>query len=255
MRFIVESSFLGTSYVGWQKQPDQVSVQSVLEGELSTCLRIPVEITGCGRTDSGVHARQYYFHFDHGEMPPDDLIYRLNKMLPADIALHAIWRVSDDGHARFSAVQRSYRYHLNFKKDPFNTHTSLHYPYADNLDFDKMLEAGEMLLEYQEFRPFCKTGSDTPHYLCTLSEARWDRSGNKATFTITSNRFLRGMVRLVVGMMLQVGRDAILLDDLRKAMESQRPLKRADSAPAHGLYLTSVQYPQNFLGIPVPGSV
>ena len=242
MRYFVECAFLGTNYVGWQKQPNGISVQSVIEEKMSTFLRSDIEVTGCGRTDAGVHAPYYVFHFDHDDLP-EDLLFRLNQMLPEDIAFRSVRQVSDDAHARYAAIERSYQYALTFIKDPFHLQTRCYYPQGDRLDFDLLDQACALLKEYQAFKPFCKTGSDTPHYLCDLREASWERSDTGATFTITANRFLRGMVRLIVGMMLNVGRGQLSWEEVKTALETQEPLPRADSAAAHGLHLTRVHYP------------
>lgn len=243
MRFFAQCSFLGTHFVGWQKQPNGTSVQGVIEERISTFLRTPVEIIGCGRTDAGVHASQYIFHFDVPESLPSDFRYRINQMLPMDIALQQIREVAEDAHARFSAIERSYQYHVHFEKDPFVQLTSLYYARGGKLDWERMQKAGEVLMGFQEFKPFCKSGSDTPHYLCDLRKANWLLDGESAVFTVTANRFLRGMVRLMVGTMLQVGNGSLGLDALRETMHEQRPLKQAESVPAHGLHLVDVRYP------------
>jgi len=242
MRRFVTCSFLGTHYVGWQVQPNGTSVQGVLEEALSTILRDNIEIVGCGRTDAGVHARNYVFHFDSEADVPENVLYKLNRYLPEDIALQSMREAGEEEHARFSAVSRTYNYYLSLNKDPFRKETSLYYPYPDPPDWQLMNKAGELLCQYNEFKPFCKAGSDTPHYLCDMTKANWEYTETDAIFTITANRFLRGMVRLIVGMMLQVGRGQMTLEELKGIMESQSALSKPESVAAHGLHLVDVEY-------------
>ena len=242
VRYFIEASFLGTNYVGWQRQPNGLSVQEVIENSISTVLRKEIQIVGCGRTDAGVHAQQYFFHFDTEERLPEGFMFKLNRFMPNDIAFYDVKLVEDDMHARFSAISRSYTYYLSLRKEPLRQHIAFEQRYAGDLDFDLMNEAGTILKEYQEFKTFCKQGSDTPHYLCDLTKASWSHDQNSATFEISANRFLRGMVRLIVGMMLQVGRHQLSLVELRKALDDQVQLKKSESAPAHGLHLTNVEY-------------
>ena len=242
MRYFVEASFLGTKFVGWQRQPNGLSVQQAIEEALSTLLRSEIQVTGCGRTDAGVHAQKYVFHFDVEAPLPERFLGKVNRFIDDDIAFKTISEVSDDMHARFSAKSRSYKYYLSIVKEPLRQHISYRYPFPDALDFERMNEAGQLLTEFNEFKTFCKTGSDTPHYLCDLTQAEWTYSSCRATFTISANRFLRGMVRLIVGAMIQVGRHELSLEDLNAAIQLQTPLSKAESAPAHGLHLTEIQY-------------
>jgi tRNA pseudouridine38-40 synthase len=217
-------------------------VQGVLEEAFSTILRDKIEIVGCGRTDAGVHAEQYVFHFDTDVMTPENLLYKLNRYLPQDIALQSMSEVGEDRHARFSATSRSYKYYLTMVKDPFRTETAMYYPYPDPPDWDLMNKAGKLLCHYKEFKPFCKVGSDTPHYLCDMTRAHWEYTDTDAVFTITANRFLRGMVRLIVGTMLQIGRGQMSLEELQETMSSQRPLEKPESVSPNGLHLVSIEY-------------
>ena len=242
MRYFVEAAFLGTKYVGWQRQPNGLSVQEVIESSISTVLRNETQIVGCGRTDAGVHAQQYFFHFDAEEELPEGFMFKLNRFMPDDIAFYDVKLVDDDMHARFSAISRSYKYNLSLRKEPLRQHIAHEYRYPGELDFDLMNEAGEMLKERKEFKTFCKKGSDTPHYLCDVTEASWSCNQHSATFEISANRFLRGMVRLIVGMMLQVGRHQLSLAALRQALDDQVQLKKSESAPAHGLHLVEIRY-------------
>ena len=244
MRLLVECAYDGTNYVGWQVQPNGVSVQQVIQEGLSTILREEIEVVGCGRTDAGVHASQYYFHFDTGSTIPENLVDRINRFLPPDIAFKSIAPVDDDFHARFSATRRGYHYYMHFRKDPFQRVRSLYVHRGDELDWDLITRAAQILMEYEEFKPFCKTGSDTPHYKCSALNIEWTLEEETAIMSIRANRFLRGMVRLITGALLRIGKEEISLDQLKKAMDSQTPLQRADSAPGHALFLSHVQYPE-----------
>jgi tRNA pseudouridine38-40 synthase len=243
-RYFIELAYNGTRYFGWQRQPNKVSVQEVLENSLSTILGSTIEIVGCGRTDTGVHAKQYFAHFDFaGEFPPA-FLRRINKFLPKDLFIYRIFPVAPATHARFDAIARSYEYHLTFRKDPFRQETAYFYAYAEQPDFQKMQEAANLLLNYQLFAPFCKTGHDAKTMFCQLQRSEWifSTDGQEAVFHITSNRFLRGMVRLIVGMCLQVGTGQISLEEVKTALENQTPLKKANSAPPQGLFLTDIRF-------------
>lgn len=245
MRYFLRLAYNGTNFSGWQRQPNNPTVQQILEESFSTILRSRIEITGCGRTDAGVHASSYIAHFDFdGEFPPG-FKNRINRFLPKDIAVHEITEVHDDAHARFNAVRRSYEYHIVFEKNPFLTETALAVNYGDKLDFEKMQEAAKLLLNYEDFFTFCKTNHDAKTTLCDLMRSEWVQvdGGKKWIFHISANRFLRGMVRLIVGMCLNVAEGKIDLETVREAMENKTQLKRAESAPAHGLFLTKIEYP------------
>lgn len=245
MRYFLTLSYRGTRYAGWQIQPNAVSVQAVLEEALSTILRQKTPVTGCGRTDAGVHARFYVVHFDtEAELPPT-LLNGLNSLLPEDIAIYEIRGVGPEAHARFDAYERSYEYHLLLRKDPFFTETAWHYPLHAQLNLDKMQEAARLLTQYEAFFPFCKSDSGLDHYKCVLKTAYWEiqPEAHRWVFHITANRFLRGMVRLIVGAGILVGRNQLLLTDVQEALETQKNLKKSLSVPAHGLFLTDVKYP------------
>ena len=243
MRFFAEISYQGTAYAGWQRQDNALTIQQVIEDALTTLLQERISILGCGRTDAGVHARQFFFHFDMNPQAIDGLEGRLNRFLPKDIAVHRIIPVEHDVHARFDATSRTYQYFLSFVKDPFTRETAYYFPFKDLTKTDLLPRSAELLLNYDSFFPFCKTNSDADHYRCELTQAKWTIDENEAVFTISSNRFLRGMVRLIVGMCLQVGRGKLELNAVREALERQVHLRRSDSAPAHGLHLTAVRYP------------
>lgn len=245
-RFFIELSYHGARYGGWQVQPNAVSVQGVLAANLSQLLNVPIEVVGCGRTDAGVHARQYYAHFDSPTQLPPQMVYRLNKMLPPDIALRRCIAVSDDAHARYDATYRAYEYQLHFTKNVFATDRSYYY-HQQPLDVEQMQAAAQLLLQYNDFRAFCKTDSDAKHYLCTLYESQLttDPQQHSMCYRIAANRFLRGMVRLVVGSLLAVGKHQISLSDYARTLEQQLPRFAGVnySAPPQGLALVEVRYP------------
>ena len=242
MRYFVWFSYDGTAYHGWQIQPNGNSVQEELQRALSTLLREEISVTGAGRTDAGVHARQMVAHFDFSEpIDLEQLAYKLNRILPCDIAVDRVELVDDDMHARFSATSRTYHYYIHTKKDPFSRpySTELHY----ELDFDKMNEAGRILMTYDDFGAFCKSHSDVKTTLCRVTKAEWvQTSGTSWFFEITANRFLRNMVRAVVGTLIDVGRGRLTLDDFRKVIEGKRRTAAGESMPANALFLENIRY-------------
>lgn len=245
MRYFIELSYNGTRYSGWQKQPTSPSVQQTVEKALSTILRIPTEIVGCGRTDTGVHAQQYFLHFDFSSEFPPSFIARINKYLPPDIAFKRMLEVAPNAHARFDATHRAYEYHISFHKNPFGTNTSYHYPHAKKIDQEALQEAAQLLLKYDAFFPFCKSNSDAKTMNCRLHRCEWviDESKGQMVFYIGANRFLRGMVRLIVGMCLNVAIGKLKLETVRRALDQQTRLERSLSAPPQALYLTDIRYP------------
>ncbi|TNE62120.1 MAG: tRNA pseudouridine(38-40) synthase TruA [Bacteroidetes bacterium] len=251
MRYFLTLAYNGTRYAGWQRQPNATSVQEVLEQALSTILREPVSITGCGRTDAGVHARYFVVHLDTAAGITEPELYGLNSLLPDDIAVFSAIPVAADAHARFDATARSYEYHIHFIKDPFRQETSWFYPQGRLLDLAGMQRVADLLIQYEAFYPFCKSHSGTDHYRCALHQARWVKEGaNRLVFHITANRFLRGMVRLIVGACVQAGQGKLRLEDVKEALDRQTTLKRSLSVPAQGLALTDVRYPE---GLPAQG--
>lgn len=243
MRYFAELAYNGTSYSGWQMQPNSESVQAVIQNAFSTILGTAIEFVGCGRTDAGVHASQYFAHFDFEGTFPASFLHRVNKLLPKDIVIYHIFEVKPDAHARFDAYQRSYEYHITFIKNPFQTQTAYFYPFTQKPDFDKMQAAAHLLLAYREFQPFCKSNHDAKTLQCDLTLSEWVLiNENKWVFHITSNRFLRGMVRLIVGMCLNVGLEKVSLEEVKEALENQSLLKKSWSVPPEGLFLTEVKY-------------
>jgi tRNA pseudouridine38-40 synthase len=246
MRYFAELAYNGTKYNGWQKQSNATTVQEVLENGFSTILGRPVELTGCGRTDTGVHASQFFAHFDLDEEVPDWLCSRLNRFLPPDLVLRRFLRVPDGAHARFDAIRRSYAYHLVFEKDPFSPQTAWHFPFAEKPDLERMQEAAALLLQYDQFSPFCKTHSDARTMFCQLMRSEWQQQhAGHLVYHISANRFLRGMVRLVVGMCLNVGMGRLEHSEVASALDRQQPLRRSWSVPPQGLFLTEVIYPED----------
>lgn len=243
MRYMARLAYNGTHYFGWQRQPNQISVQQVIEEKLSLILRDSIEVVGCGRTDTGVHALDYVLHFDYLQPLDQDILYRLNKLLPSDIVFYRIVQVADEAHARFDAISRSYEYHISRVKDPFNNDTTWYYPYFAQTDWDLVKEASSLLLHYKSFFPFCKSNTDTKTVICDLRRSEWVENEGGYTYHIESDRFLRGMIRLIVGMCLGVGRHKISIDEVRYAMEQQERLAMAHSVPACGLFLKDIHYP------------
>ncbi len=246
-RYFLELAYNGTRLCGWQRQNNAPSVQAAIEDALRLILRQPTfEILGCGRTDTGVHAAQYFAHFDfEGDFPPS-FLERANKLVGLDIVLKRIHAVEPEAHARFDATLRSYNYHLSFQKNPFFRETAWHFPLAERLNLEKMQKTADLLRGYAEFAPFCKTNSDAQTMLCNISEAEWIFDDTGGIFTISSNRFLRGMVRLVVGACVNVGLGQLDLDDVKRSLDTQTPLIKSYSVPPTGLFLSRVVYP--FLG-------
>ena len=241
-RYFIWLSYDGTNYHGWQVQPNGISVQGELQRVLSTLLRQDISITGAGRTDAGVHARVMAAHFDfEGDIDCQQLAYKMNRMLPQDIVVDRIEEVSIDMHARFSATERTYHYYIHTRKDPFLRHYSceIHYP----LDFAAMNEAGRILTTYEDFGAFCKAHSDAKTTLCHVTRAEWIQTGDTTWyFVITANRFLRNMVRAVVGTLVDVGRGRLSLEDFRKVIEGKKRSDAGDSMPGNALFLEDVRY-------------
>ena len=243
MRYFIWFSYDGTRYHGWQLQPNADTVQAQLERALSLLLRHDVSVTGAGRTDTGVHARQMAAHFDVESLPstPEDLAHRLNGVLPHDIAVHRIEAVSPDMHARFSATSRTYYYYVHTRKDPFLRQYSLELHYR--LDYALMNRAALLLLEHHDFGAFCKAGSDVKTTLCHVTTAEWHQtSPDTWYFEITANRFLRNMVRAVVGTLVEVGRHRMTLEEFQQVITSGRRTQAGESMPAHALFLERVEY-------------
>ena len=242
MRYFVTLQYDGTRYHGWQIQPNGNSVQHELQKALSTLLRTDITVVGAGRTDAGVHARMMVAHFDHAaDLDCQQVSYRLNRMVPLDMSVLSLEHVSDDMHARFSATSRRYRYFVHTRKDPFLSAYSccLHYP----LDFSLMNEAASILLEYEDFGAFCKSHSDVKTTLCKVYSAQWHKvSDHQWYFEIKANRFLRNMVRAVVGTLIDVGRHRLSISQYREGIEGKSRCAAGESMPAKALFLEEVEY-------------
>ena len=242
MRYFVWFGYDGAAYHGWQIQPNGNSVQEELQRGLSTLLREEISVTGAGRTDAGVHARVMVAHFDTEKaLDCRQLAYKLNRLLPQDIAVDRVEQVSDDLHARFSATSRTYHYYIHTRKDPFRRAYSCEMHY--DLDFAKMNEAGRILTTYEDFGAFCKAHSDVKTTLCQVTKAEWIQTSDSSWyFEITANRFLRNMVRAVVGTLIDVGRGRLSIDEFRKVIEDKRRTEAGESMPANALFLEEIVY-------------
>lgn len=246
MRFFIRFAYDGTAFHGSQRQPNGVTVQETMEQALTMIFREDMPLTFAGRTDAGVHAREMYAHFDINDNQSsivNNLKFRLNGILPDSIAIYDILRVTDDAHARFSAKRRTYEYHVIDHKDPFLL------PYATRLrtplDFVAMNEAARHLIGRQDFASFCRTHTDVKTTICDLTQAEWKELGNgHAVFTISADRFLRNMVRAVVGTLFQVGIGKITKEQFAEVIAQHNRCSAGDSAPAQGLYLTHIEYPK-----------
>lgn len=245
MRYFLTLAYNGTSFHGWQRQPNATSVQQALEEALTTLLRKPIAITGAGRTDTGVHAKEMMAHFE-GDLSleeEENLPYLLNRFLKEEIVIYRLDKVKADAHARFDATARTYEYHLGFQKNPFKQ--QLYYYFHQPVSVEKMNEAAKILLEYEDFEAFAKTHSDVKTFLCNVTRADWESTAEGAIFTITANRFLRNMVRAIVGTLLEIGTGKIEVVDMHKIIQSKNRGEAGFSVPAAGLYLTKIQYPKS----------
>ncbi len=243
MRYFITLSYDGTRFHGWQIQPNGISVQGELQHALSLLLRQDIQLTGAGRTDTGVHARMMVAHFDTGTLNYSlhDLAFKLNRFLPRDIAIQKIEPVSNDLHARFSATSRTYRYFVHSGKQPFLRHYSLQLHYEP--DYALMNEAAAILLDYDDFGAFCKSHTDVKTTLCHITHAQWHQlSDHEWYFEITANRFLRNMVRAVVGTLVDVGRHRLTLNEFRKVVEGKQRTEAGESMPANALFLENITY-------------
>ena len=259
MRFFITFTYNGTNYCGWQRQPNGTAVQEELEKALTTILRTPIEVVGAGRTDAGVHALNMVAHFDVADdiiakmnksvdcrpltIDYNRLINNLNSLLPYDIAVKKIETVTDEAHARFDALSRKYEYHIITHKSPFLKEQAcrLHFP----LNIELMNEAAKVLFEYEDFTSFSKLHTDVKTNNCTIMEAYWTERGEELVFTIKANRFLRNMVRAIVGTLMEVGRERMTIDGFRQVIEAKNRCSAGHSVPACGLYFIEAEYPEN----------
>ncbi|GAA5041711.1 tRNA pseudouridine synthase A [Marivirga lumbricoides] len=243
MRYFFTIAYKGSLYHGWQKQPNAVTIQQKVEEVFSTIFNQPIEVVASGRTDSGVHATQQVFHLDLPDnVEPRQLIFKANKMLPQDVALLDVKAVGNEVHARFDAISRSYQYKIIKRKDAFSADQA--YYFTKELDLQKMNEAAASLFEFEDFESFSKVKTDVFTFNCEIFEAEWKQEGFTLVFYISANRFLRGMVRAIVGTLLEVGQHRINPEDFKRIIREKKRTLAGRSVPAHGLYLTDVKYPQ-----------
>lgn len=242
MRYFIAFSYFGKDYHGWQRQPNAITVQQVLEDALSTLLRSNIDVVGAGRTDAGVHAKQMFAHFDvKNILNQKELTLRLNSLLPSAIAVQRIIAVNEEAHARFDAVSRSYEYWVVQRKNPFYEDFAHHV--REPLDYEAMNKAASILKEYEDFKSFSKSNTDVKTYICRIDEAFWQVSEEKAVFHITADRFLRNMVRAIVGTLLEIGLKKQPIDWMHQVISQKSRNSAGVSVPAKGLYLTKVVYP------------
>lgn len=248
-RYFIYLSYKGTAYHGWQFQPNGISVQEVLTNALSTVLRAETDIVGAGRTDTGVHAKLMVAHFDTETELPDltAFVIKLNSLLPRDIAVSNIVRVRVDAHARFDAVSRRYEYHVVTTKNVFKNELAARF--NENLNFDLMNEAASVLPEYIDFTSFSKLHTDVKTNNCVITQAKWELVDNEWVFTIEADRFLRNMVRAIVGTLLEVGRNRMSVAQFRDVIAAKNRCKAGASVPAQGLYLVDIQYPNDVFSV------
>lgn len=242
-RYFLKLSYKGTNYCGWQIQPKDKTVQ----GEINTTLKklnsnVAVHSMGCGRTDTGVHATQFYAHFDFKVIPDlEHFKFKMNNMLSHDIVIHDVFEVGNEAHARYDAISRTYQYFISTRKNAFNNDVVLYN--SQELDLLKMNLACSILLEYDDFECFSKVKTEVNNFKCSISEANWELKGDILIFTISANRFLRNMVRSIVGTMIEIGEGKIKVDDLHKIIKSKKRASAGKSVSANGLFLTNIKYP------------
>jgi tRNA pseudouridine38-40 synthase len=240
-RYFIEVCYKGTAYSGFQIQQNAISIQSEVEHALSLVLRSKISLTGSSRTDAGVHALQNYFHFDFHSFVPASIIYSLNSILRKDIAVLSVRQVLEESHARFNAISRSYVYHLHAVKNPFLEDRSWYYPYP--LNFTDLKQVANIVKETKDFTAFSKLNTQVKTNICSIQDSYWVITDSGFEYTVRGNRFLRGMVRGLVGTMLMVGKGKITIDDFCRIIEMKDHSKADFSTPAHGLFLKAVDYP------------
>ncbi|MBN2615002.1 MAG: tRNA pseudouridine(38-40) synthase TruA [Bacteroidales bacterium] len=243
-RYFVHLAYNGTAYHGWQIQPNAVTVQEVLNEKISLLTGEKVNLVGCGRTDTGVHARMFFAHFDLEkplQIKPEEFVHKLNGFHLKDIAVYHLWPVPEDYHSRFSAVSRTYKYYISRVRDPFGRDQS--WEYTGTLDVAAMQKAAEYLFDFTDFTSFSKLHTQTATNSCTISEARWEQNENQLVFTITANRFLRNMVRAIVGTLVEIGQGKLSPEEMNRIILSKDRGEAGFSVPANGLFLERITYP------------
>ena len=242
MRYFIEFAYKGTNYHGWQYQPNAISIQETLTNALTTILKTTIELVGAGRTDTGVHAKQMFAHFNYdAEIETSHLVHKLNSFLPKDIAVINFHKVHNEAHARFDAKKRTYEYHIHTQKEVFECDDSWYY--NKSLNINLMNEACKILFQHTDFECFSKVHTDVSTFNCIIYEAHWKQINDKIVFTISADRFLRNMVRAIVGTMINIGLEKVSLQEFEEIINSKDRKKAGFSVPAHGLYLTKVEYP------------
>lgn len=241
MRYFIELSYQGKNYHGWQIQPDANSIQEELNKAVSTVLQEDISVVGAGRTDTGVHASQMFAHFDSTTELSKNIIFKFNSVLPEDIVVHQVQKVANEKHARFDALTRSYEYRIWLGRNPFLLETTWQL-FHQKLDVEAMNQAAEILLEYENFQAFSKVKTEVKTFNCKVVKAVWAQDGNQLIFNITANRFLRNMVRAIVGTLVEVGKHKITKEDFRTIILSKDRANAGLSVPAKGLFLTEITY-------------
>ena len=246
-RYFIELAYNGTRFNGWQVQPNAPSVQENLEKALSTICREQIAVTGAGRTDTGVHASFFVAHFDsmNEELDDPDFSYKLNSFLSADIVIFRIFKVSAESHARFDATSRTYHYFISMRKDPFARETVWYFKHK--LDIRKMNEACDVLFEFIDFTSFSKLHTDVKTNNCRIYQAEWKQKDDQLIFTIKADRFLRNMVRAIVGTMIELGQGKMSVVEFRKVIEKKDRGSAGMSVPPQGLFLAGIEYPESIL--------
>jgi len=242
-RYFLEVSYKGTHYSGFQVQPNARTIQDEIQKALLVFYKKGIELTGSSRTDAGVHALQNFFHFDADIVITDKQVYNLNAILPNDIVIKSIKQVADNAHCRFDASSREYAYYIYQEKDPFLEDRAWFFPYT--LNIEALNEAASILLTYKDFTSFSKKNSQVKTFLCDIQMSRWEQINNTIVYKVKANRFLRGMVRGLVGTMLRVGRGQMSIDEFKQVVEAKDCTKADFTTPAHGLFLVEVAYPNN----------
>lgn len=249
MRYFAELSYLGKNYHGWQIQPNAISVQELVNKAFSTILREPIEVVAAGRTDAGVHASQMIVHLDtEQELTNKVHVFKMNAILPNDIVVHKIYKVTKDAHARFDATKRSYEYHVQLNRNPFNTETTWQV-HHHQLNVEAMNKAAAYMLDFIDFQCFSRSKTDVRTYNCTITRAEWIQKDDKLIFYISADRFLRNMVRAIVGTLYNIGIGKMEPEAIIEIIKSKNRSKAGFSAPATGLFLTEIIYPENIKNV------
>lgn len=245
LRYFIKLAYKGTNYHGWQVQLNAITVQELLNKSFSTIFRTPLEVVGAGRTDNGVHAEEFYAHVDiENEFKAEEIIYKVNALLPNDIVVYNIFKTTENAHARFDAISRSYEYRIFLGKNPFYTETAWQF-LTTKLAIEKMNKAAKILETYNNFKCFSRSNTDVRTYNCNVMQAEWKQTGQLLVFHITANRFLRNMVRAIVGTLIEIGKGKMTLAEFKSVIDSENRCNAGPSAPSQGLFLTNVTYPKS----------